>query len=57
MYMDLTYNRLVYDTESSSLPLVKFYVLANYLADVKARNKAMRLLLMQRRPPSSDTTE
>lgn len=56
MYMDLTYNRLVYDFDSSSLPLVKFYVLADYLDDLEARNKAMRLLLMQRHCPSPETT-
>lgn len=56
MYIDLTYNRLVYDIDSPSRPLVKFYVLADYLDDLKARNKAMRLLLMQRRCPSPEKT-
>lgn len=45
MYMDLLCNRLVYDNASSSLPLIKFYVLGNFLGDVKTRNQAMRLLL------------
>lgn len=57
MYMDTTYNRLVYDIDSSSLPLVKLHVLADYLVDVKARHRAMRLLLNQRRYPSPETAD
>lgn len=57
MYMDLTYDRLVFDFDSSPLPLVKFYVLADYLDDLKARNRAMRLLLEQNHTPSPATIE
>ena len=45
MYMDLIYNWLVYDNDSSSLPLIKFYVLGDFLREVGTRNQAMRLLL------------
>jgi hypothetical protein len=55
MYMDLTYNRLVYPETSRALPLVKFYVLVDYLDDVKARNRTMELLLCRMRCPSPET--
>ena len=55
MYMDLTYDRFVYLETSPILPLVKFYVLVDYLQDVRARNKALRLLILRRRCPSPET--
>jgi hypothetical protein len=55
MYMDLTYSRLVYGDRSSSLPLVKLYVLVDFLDDAKARNEVMRFLLMHRRCPNFET--
>lgn len=45
MHMDLMYSRLLYDNELSSLPLIKFYVLGDFLGDVMTRNQAMMLLL------------
>ena len=55
MYMDLTYNRLVYHDTFPSLPLVKFYVLVDYLGDFRALNKTLRLLLFRTRCPSPET--
>lgn len=43
--MDLMYSRLIYDNELSSLPLIKFYVLGDFLGDFMTRNQAMMLLL------------
>jgi hypothetical protein len=48
MYMDLICDRLVYDNASSSLPLIIFYVLVDFLGDIKPRNQAMKLLLSPR---------
>ena len=55
MYMDLIFGSLAYDNESSSLPLIKLYILSDFLGDVKSRNRAMQLLLSpeQRKCPST----
>jgi hypothetical protein len=53
MYMDAMYNTLSYDIDASSRPLIKLYLLGDFLDDVKLRNKAMTLLMTLKRCPSS----
>lgn len=55
MYMDALYGRLVYDKEASSKPLIKLYLLGDFLDDVKLRNRAMELLQLQKCCPSHNT--
>jgi hypothetical protein len=52
MYMDAMYNTLSYDIDASSRPLIKLYLLGDFLDDVKLRNKAMALLMTLKRCPS-----
>lgn len=54
-YMDLVSNLLIFDGETESLPLVKFYVLGDFLDDVKARDKALMLLIAERFCPTPET--
>lgn len=57
-YMDLVFNLPIFDGETESLdslPLVKFYVLGDFLGDVKAREKALRLLIAERFCPTPET--
>ena len=54
-YMDLVFNLPIFDDETESLPLVKFYVLGDFLDDVKARDKALRLLIAERFCPTPET--
>jgi hypothetical protein len=51
-YMDAMYDRLSYSSEKSSRPLIKLYILGDFLNDVKLRNRAMTLLVSLRRCPS-----
>jgi hypothetical protein len=52
MYMDAMYDRLSYSSEKSSRPLIKLYILGDFLNDVKLRNRAMTLLVSLKRCPS-----
>lgn len=54
-YMDFIYNLAIFDGEAESLPLVKFYVLGDFLDDAKVRDKALGLLIARRFCPSPET--
>jgi hypothetical protein len=52
MYMDAMYDSLSYSSTKSSRPLIKLYILGDFLNDVKLRNRAMTLLVSLKRCPS-----
>ncbi|GAB7324625.1 hypothetical protein MBLNU13_g08511t1 [Cladosporium sp. NU13] len=54
-YMDFVFGLPIFDGETEPLPLVKFYVLGDFLDDVKARDKALRLVIAERFCPNPET--